>query len=99
VLRPVLSLVACFLGVIGFPIAAMIIDGGNTRVGAVLAAVSVLAVAFSVWAARGNGGGGGDEGDADDDDGGGGEPGGPNGPLDWQAFDRQRAEWEHSSTR
>jgi hypothetical protein len=94
--RPVLSLIACFAGVIGFPIAALIIDGGHTAVGALLAAASVLAVAFSVWAGRGNGGGGPDDGDADDD-GGGGEPGGPSGPLDWKAFDRQRAEWEHSS--
>ncbi len=38
-----------------------------------------------------------------DDDDGGGEPvqspsAGPDGPMDWASFDRERAKWEHSRT-
>jgi hypothetical protein len=100
--RPVLSLIACFVGVLGFPIAALVIDGGQVALGAALAAFSVVAVAFSVWSAR-RGGSGGDDSGSDEDGGGGGRggdpgyPGGPIGGLDWQAFDRQRAEWEHTT--
>jgi hypothetical protein len=100
--RPVLSLIACFVGVLGFPVAALVIDGGEATLGAGLAVLSVAAVAVSVWSGR-RGGSGGEDSGSDEDDGGGGrggdpgDPGGPIGGLDWQAFDRQRAEWEHSS--
>src|SRR3954469_521942 len=98
-LRPVLSLIACFVGVLGFPLAALVIDGGQLTLGVGVAVASVAAIAFSVWTARRDDGGGEDAG-SDEDDGGGGrggdprDPGGPIGGLDWQAFDRQRAEWE-----
>jgi hypothetical protein len=104
VLRPVLSLIACFVGVLGFPIAALVVDGGQVTLGIAVAVVSVAAVAYSVWSARRNDGGG-EDADSDEDDGGGGrgghpsDPSGPIGGLDWQAFDRQRAEWERSPHR
>jgi hypothetical protein len=102
VLRAVLSLVACFVGVLGFPVAALVIDGGEVALGVALAVLSVGAVAVSVWSAR-RGGGGTDDSDSDEDDGGGGRggdpgyPGGSGGGPDWAAFDRQRADWEHST--
>jgi hypothetical protein len=97
-LRPVLSLFTGFLGVIGIPIAALVVAGGHAPTGALLAAVSVAAVGLAIWVARGRGDDGGGEDDGGEDGGGDpGDPGDPRGPLDWEAFDRSRAEWEQST--
>ncbi len=87
-LRPLTVLVAGFLGVIGYPIGAVVAAEGHATAGSVLIGAAVCLVSLAAWAARGPG-----------DDGG--EPRGedPVPPVDWEAFDRARERWEQAARR
>lgn len=83
-LHPMLVLSCGFAGVIGYPLAALVAAEGDATGGSVVLAVSVCLVAAAAWGARGPGDDGGEPRDGD-----------PDPPVDWEAFDRERARWEH----
>jgi hypothetical protein len=85
-LHPLLSLVAGFLGLLGYPIAVLVAADRHPQLASILLGVAVASMALAFWAARGR-----------NDDGGDDDPPGPEPPLDWEAFDRERERWERSA--
>jgi hypothetical protein len=82
-LRPLLTLVCGFLGLIGYPVAVLVAADRHPQLASILLGVAVVFMAVAFWAARGHN----DDGDDGDDD-------GPEPPVDWEAFDRERERWE-----
>jgi hypothetical protein len=79
-----LGLMACGL----YLVAAAVAIGVSVRAGTVLLAPGVLVFCFSCWLSRGadrggGGGGGGNDGRGPE----------PEPPIDWEEFDRLRAQW------
>jgi len=86
--RPGLVVVAGFLGLAGYPVAVIVAAARHPQAASILLGAAVAAMALAVWAARGR-----------NDDGGGDEEPGPEPPVDWEAFDRERERWERSAAR
>lgn len=82
-MHPLLALAAGFVGVVGYPVAVVVAAAAHPASAMLLLAAAVTSMALAVWAARGPG-----------DDGGEGIERDPEPPVDWEAFDRERARWE-----
>ncbi|UGS35686.1 hypothetical protein DSM104329_02081 [Capillimicrobium parvum] len=87
-LHPLLTLIAGFVGLIGYPIAVLVAADRHPQLASILLGGAVASMAVAFWAARGPSD---DEGDDDDE--------GPEPPVDWEAFDRERERWDWSATR
>lgn len=87
-LRPLLTLICGFFGLIGYPIAVLVAAARHPQLASILLGVAVAFMAVAFWAARGHNDDGGDDGDE-----------GPEPPVDWEAFDRERERWEWSALK
>ena len=87
-MRPALVVVAGFFGIVGYPVAVIVAAARHPQLASSLLGAAVGSMALAVWAARGR-----------NDDGGGNDGPGPEPPVDWEAFDRERERWERSAAR
>ncbi len=85
-LRPLLTLICGFVGLIGYPIAVLVAAARHPQPASILLGVAVAFMAVAFWSARGRNDDGGDDGGDD-----------PEPPVDWEAFDRERERWERSA--
>jgi hypothetical protein len=85
-LRPLLTLICGFFGLLGYPIAVLVAAARHPQLASILLGAAVVFMAVAFWAARGPNDDGGDDGDE-----------GPEPPVDWEAFDRERDRWERSA--